>query len=212
MAALRPVTKRSPRLRASARAAVARRLAPALLALPLGAGPALALPAAAGGADPLALGATPLAGEELAELRGGFRIGGFDLAVGVVSRSVLAQSNGAGERLEVVSRYSVPGVGRLSHDGTSVQALPAAGGGAAPSPGIVITALSGGASVDLGGTTRLTQQLLNTFVENSDLNRTITRQLDVNLAVGGLARRLGAARAAQALRPAVEAQILFGRR
>lgn len=195
-----------------------RRLALALLALPLAAAPGLASPTTTGAVEPFGLGASPLDDDDLAGLRGGFSIGGFDISVGIVSRSVLGQMDGMGERLEVVSRYSVPGVGRLAHDGTTVQALPEAGGsgapaaGAQPAAGIIISTIGTGASVDLGGTTRLTHRLLDTFVENSDVNRAITRQLDINLAVGGLAQRLGASQAARALRPAVEAQILYGRR
>ncbi len=193
------------------------RLALGLLALPLMAASGLASPAMAGAADPLALVA-PLTDEALADLRGGFSIGGFDLSVGIVSRSVLGQGEGVGERLEVVSRYSIPGVGRLAYDGTTVQTLPALGDsddprvGTQPGAGIVISSLATGATVDVNGTTRLTHRLLDAFVENTDVNRAITRQLDINLEVGGLARRLGAARAAQVLRPAVEAQILYGRR
>ncbi len=193
------------------------RLALGLLALPLMAASGLASPAMAGAAASLAL-AAPLSDEALADLRGGFSIGGFDLSVGIVSRSVLGQGEGVGERLEVVSRYSIPGVGRLAYDGTTVQTLPALGDsddprvGTQPAAGIVISSLATGATVDVNGTTRLTHRLLDAFVENTDVNRAITRQLDINLEVGGLARKLGAARAAQVLRPAVEAQILYGRR
>ena len=186
----------------------------ALAALPLLAAPALAAPLTPGAVEPLPLAAPPLADNDLADLSGGFSIGGFDLAVGIVSRSVLGQTDGIGERLEVVSRYSVPGAGRLAHDGTTVQALPGGDGGGAgalPAPGILVSALGGGAAVGLGAT-RLTHRLLDVFVENSDVNRTITRQLDINLEVGGLARRIDASVAARTLRPAVEAQILYGRR
>lgn len=185
-----------------------------LAALPLLASPALAAPPAPGAAEPLPLATPALADNELADLSGGFRIGGFDLAVGIVSRSVLGQTDGIGERLEVVSRYSVPGAGRLAYDGTTVQALPGGNGGGAgalPAPGILVSALGAGAAVDLGAT-RLTHRLLDVFVENSDVNRTITRQLDINLEVGGLARRIDASFAARTLRPAVEAQMLYGRR
>jgi len=196
-----------------------RRLALGLVALPFMAAPGLgAPPPVACGATELLSLAAPLADEDLAELRGGFSVGGFDLSVGIVARSVLGQGDGVGERLEVVSRFSVPGVGRIAHDGTSVQTLPALGGGDDPLAGVlpgsavVISSLGTGAMIDVNGTTRLTHRLLDAFVENSDVNRAITRQLDINLEVGGLARRLGAARAAQVLRPAVEAQILYGRR
>ena len=187
----------------------------ALAALPLLASPALSAPPGPGAVEPRPLAAPALADNELADLSGGFRIGGFDLAVGIVSRSVLGQTEGIGERLEVVSRYSVPGAGRLAYDGTTVQALPggdaAGAGGALPAPGILVSALGAGAAVDLGAT-RLTHRLLDVFVENSDVNRTITRQLDINLEIGGLARRIDASFAARTLRPAVEAQILYGRR
>lgn len=194
-----------------------RRLALGLVALPLMTAPALASPATAGSPEALQLANPPLADDELAGLRGGFSIGGFDLSVGIVSRSVLGQTDGMGERLEVVSRYSVPGVGRLAHDGTIVQTVPAAGGngpaaGTQPPAGLVVANLGTGATVDLGGTTRLTHRLLDALVENSGVNRAITRQLDINLEVGGLARRIDASRAARSLRPAVEAQILYGRR
>jgi hypothetical protein len=187
----------------------------ALAALPLLAAPALAAPPNLGAAEPLPLATPALADNELADLSGGFSIGGFDLAVGIVSRSVLGQTDGIGERLEVVSRYSVPGAGRLAYDGTTVQALPpggdGGGAGAQPAPGILVSALGAGAAVDLGAT-RLTHRLLDVFVQNSDVNRTVTRQLDINLEVGGLARRIDASFAARTLRPAVEAQILYGRR
>ena len=128
---------------------------------------------------------------------------------------MLGQADGVGERLEVVSRYSVPGVGRLAHDGTTVQTLPGPGGdgagGSMPGGGILVSTFGKGATVDLGAT-RLTHLLLDAFVENSAVNRAITRQLDINLHVGGLAGRLDAARAARSLSPAVEAQILYGRR
>lgn len=197
-----------------ARLAAGAGLAATLAALPLLAAPALAAPPAPKAVEPLPLAAPALADNDLAELSGGFRIGGFDLAVGIVSRSVLGQTAGIGERLEVVSRYSVPGAGRLAYDGTTVQALPGgngAGAGALPAPGTLVSALAAGAAVDLGAT-RLTHRLLDVFVENSDVNRTITRQLDINLEVGGLARRIDASVAARTLRPAVEAQILYGRR
>jgi hypothetical protein len=195
--------------RPAARAATAG----ALAALALLAAPALAAPPPPDAAEPLLPAAPALAGSDLAALSGGFRIGGFDLAVGIVSRSVLGQTEGLGERLEVVSRYSVPGAGRLAHDGTTVQALPGGDGAAAglPAAGILVSTLGTGAAVDLGAT-RLTHRLLDAFVENSDVNRTITRQLDINLKVGGLARRIDAALAARSLRPAVEAQLLYGRR
>lgn len=198
-------------------ATAARRLAAALVALPLLAGPALAFPAARDATGTLPFAAAPLPDEELAGLRGGFSIGGFGLSVGIVSRSVLGQTDGVGERLEVVSRYSVPDVGRLSYDGTTVRSLPVGGddGPAAPGqpgPGILVSTFGAGATVDLGGTTRLTHRLLDTFVENSDVNRALARQLDINLGVRGLPQRLQAATAARALRPAVEAQLLYGRR
>lgn len=187
----------------------------ALAVLPLLPTPAPAAPPAARAGDQAAFAAAPLADDELAGLSGGFSIGGFDLAVGIVSRSVLGQADGAGERLQVVSRYSVPGVGRLAHDGTTVAALPASGNGTATGvpagTAILISTLGTGAAVDFGAT-RLTHRLLDAFVENSDVNRAITRQLDINLKVGGLARRIDTARAARSLRPAVEAQILYGRR
>jgi hypothetical protein len=189
----------------------------ALAALPPLAAPALAAPPAPGPLEQLSLAAPRLADDELAGLSGGFRIGGFDLAVGIVSRSVLGQTDGVGERLEVVSRYSVPGAGRLAHDGTTVTSLAAGdgagagAGGALPAPGVLVSAFGAGAAVDLGAT-RLTHRLLDAFVENSDVNRTITRQLDINLEVGGLARRIDASMAARSLRPAVEAQMLYGRR
>jgi hypothetical protein len=195
----------------SARLAAAAALA--LAALPSPAASGLAAPPAPGAGEPLPLAAPRLADDELAGLSGGFSIGGFDLAVGIVSRSVLGQTDGGiGERLEVVSRYSVPGAGRLAHDGTTVNALPAGhGAGALPAPGVLVSAFGAGAAVDLGST-RLTHRLLDVFVENSDVNRTITRQLDINLQVGGLARRIDASIAARSLRPAVEAQMLYGRR
>lgn len=187
----------------------------ALVALPPLAAPALAAPPAPGALEQLSLAAPRLGDDELAGLSGGFRIGGFDLAVGIVSRSVLGQTDGIGERLEVVSRYSVPGAGRLAHDGTTVTSLAAGDGGGAggapPAPGVLVSAFGSGAAVDLGAT-RLTHRLLDAFVENSDVNRTITRQLDINLEVGGLARRIDASMAARSLRPAVEAQMLYGRR
>ncbi len=187
----------------------------ALAALPPLAAPALAAPPAPGALEQLSLAAPRLADDELAGLSGGFRIGGFDLAVGIVSRSVLGQTDGIGERLEVVSRYSVPGAGRLAHDGTTVTSLAAGdgagAGGALPAPGVLVSASGSGAAVDLGAT-RLTHRLLDAFVENSDVNRTITRQLDINLEVGGLARRIDASMAFRSLRPAVEAQMLYGRR
>lgn len=187
----------------------------ALAVLPLLPTPALSAPPAAGAVDPAAFAASPLADDELAGLSGGFSVGGFDLAVGIVSRSVLGQADGTGGRLEVVSRYSVPGVGRLAHDGTTIGTLPASGDGTATGvpagTGILVSTLGTGAAVDFGAT-RLTHRLLDAFVENSDVNRAITRQLDINLKVGGLARRIDTARAARSLRPAVEAQMLYGRR
>lgn len=187
----------------------------ALVVLPLLPTPAPAAPPTTGAVDQAAFAASPLADDELAGLSGGFSVGGFDLAVGIVSRSVLGQADGTGERLEVVSRYSVPGVGRLAHDGTTIGTLPASGDGTATGvpagTGILISTLGTGAAVDFGAT-RLTHRLLDAFVENSDVNRAITRQLDINLKVGGLARRIDTARAARSLRPAVEAQILYGRR
>jgi hypothetical protein len=216
MAALRPafgfrkLRSSGPERRRAAR--LARAAVLALAALPLLAAPTRAAPLTPGAHGPLGLVAPALADDELAGFSGGFSIGGFDLAVGIVSRSVLGQTDGIGERLEVVSRYSVPGAGRLAYDGTTVNALPASdGAGAPPAPGILVQAFGTGAAIDLGAT-RLTHRLLDAFVENSDVNRTITRQLDINLRVGGLARRIDASLAARSLRPGVEAQMLYGRR
>ncbi|MBL8660197.1 MAG: hypothetical protein JNM75_10635 [Rhodospirillales bacterium] len=194
------------------------------LALPLAAGLLLSGPTAAAAAvkAPLSLAAESLSDGELSGTRGGFAVGGFDLAVGIVSRSVIDQAlGGLGERLEVVTRFTVPTAGRVAHAGTSVQALGEVTGGSAPSAlgsggptgaNVAVSTAGTMTTVDIGGTTRLTQNMLNTFVENTDVNRVITNQLDINISVGGVARRLGALNAARALRPAIQAQILYGPR
>lgn len=167
---------------------------------------------------PLALAAKPLTDGELGSFRGGFAFGGFDIDVGVVARSVIDQTlasvGNIGERLEVVTRFTVPAVGRLSHAGTTVQALGAAASesGAAAADGVTVSAQGMSTVVDIGGTTRLTQNMLNTFIENADVDRVITNQLDINLKVGGVSRQLGAAQAARAMRPTIQAQILYGPR
>lgn len=169
-------------------------------------------------------GFAPLSDGELADLRGGFSVGGFDIAVGIVARSIVEQAlGGLGDRLEVITRFSVPQIGRLTNQGTTVRTLDSAdasaagGGGAAftpdgmPTSGFSISTGVGTTVVDLG-TTRLTHQMLNTFVENTDLNRVINNQLDINLEIGGFARHLSALRSTQALRPAVDAQIAYANR
>ncbi len=166
--------------------------------------------------------ATPLPDNELTVLRGGFAVGGFDLAVGIVARSVIDQAlGGLGERLEVVTRFTVPAAGRIVHAGTSVQTLGDIAGGSAPTlpgPGgpyaanVAVSTTGTTTTVDIGGTTRLTQTALNTFVENTDVNRVIVNQLDIDLKVGGVARQLAALNAARAMRPAIQAQILYGPR
>lgn len=166
--------------------------------------------------------APTLSDSELADLRGGFNVGGFDIAVGIVARSVVERAlGGLGEQLEVVTRFSVPQIGHLASQGTTVRTLDSAAAGAmAAGPpaqdhlatsGFSISTGVGTTMVDLG-TTRLTHHMLNTFVENSDLNRVINNQLDINLEIGGFARHLSALRSAQALRPAVDAQIAYGTR
>ncbi len=195
-----------------------------LLALPLAAGLVVSGPTS--GCAAVATGpfgfATPLPDNELTALRGGFAVGGFDLAVGIVARSVIDQAlGGLGERLEVVTRFTVPAAGRIVHAGTSVQTLgEIAGGSAPPLPGsggpnaanVAVSTTGTTTTVDIGGTTRLTQNMLNTFVENTDVNRVVTNQLDIDLKVGGVARQLAALNAARAMRPAIQAQILYGPR
>jgi hypothetical protein len=212
--------------RLGARSAGLRRHAAAgVLALPLAVG--LIQPAtpahAAVAVAPFGLAATPLTDGELAALRGGFRLGAFDLSVGIVARSVIDQAlGGLGERLEVVSRFTVPAAGRIAHAGTTVQALAdeTAGGAstattvpaALAAAGVAVSTTGATTTIDIGGTTRLAQHVLNTFVENADVNRVIANQLDINLKVGGVARQLSALRAVRALRPAVEAQIFYATR
>lgn len=198
-----------------------------LLALPLAAGLLCAGqgPARAAVSNPVALAASALSDSELSGLRGGFAFGGFDLSVGIVARSIIDQAlgsasgaGGLGERLEVVTRFTVPAAGRIAHAGTTVQTLSdAAGGGISttnplPGMGVAVSTTGTTTTVDIGGTTRLAQHMLNTFVQNADVNRVITNTLDINLEVGGVARQLGALRAARAMRPAIDAQILYGPR
>jgi len=214
------IRNRSRSRRAAAANGVARAL---LLTAPLVAAFTTGAPAPVQAAvlGPLALAANPMTDRELGSSRGGFAVGGFNIDVGVVARSVidrtLASAGNVGERLEVITRFTVPTVGRLTHAGTTVQALGAAAtksGSAATDASDGVTVSSHGMStvVDIGGSTRLTQNMLNTFVENADVGRVITNQLDINLKVGGVSRQLGAAQAARAMRPTIQAQILYGPR
>lgn len=60
----------------------------------------------------------PLGGSELADLRGGFRVGGYEFALGAVVKTVVAGA--AGQLFELVSTFSVPEIGALTHLGTTI--------------------------------------------------------------------------------------------
>lgn len=60
----------------------------------------------------------PLEGSELADLRGGFRVGGYEFALGAVVKTVVAGA--AGQLFELVSTFSVPEIGALTHLGTTI--------------------------------------------------------------------------------------------
>lgn len=163
----------------------------------------------------LAFAAAPLHDDDLAGLRGGFRIGAYEFNLGAVVKTVIADA--AGRFLEIQSQYAIPEIGALTHLGTTV--TPSAGGqpaagasgtpapspapSAAPAPAPVSAPLPvsvpAGTGFSLPGTTILHHGPFVTFIENTAVGRVITHQTDLNLAVDGLtqqALRLDAARLA----------------
>jgi hypothetical protein len=206
-----------------------RRLWVSLLVIPTAFGLTLSLAKErAEAAVPLmAMDGSPMGDADLARARGGFRFGGFDFDLGVVARSIVEHAaDGSATRLEVVTNFSVPEIGKLANKGTTVSAIaggPQAGpgdtggaGAATPAtdavPSVTTLSIGGSTVVDLGGTTQIVHHMLNTFVQNSDVGRVIANEVNLNLHIGGFAARLSGLRAAQALRPAVDAHVLYGMR
>ena len=184
----------------------------------------------------------PLEGSELADLRGGFRVGGYEFALGAVVKTVVAGA--AGQLFELVSTFSVPEIGARTHLGTTITSggtgsqtapatptasTPAAGTpaptpAAAPAPAAtpaplaappasaLPTSVPTGTAISLPGTTIISQGLFNTFIENTALDRVITQQTDLNLQISGLAQQALRLDAAKLGRIAGDAQVLFAGR